>query len=374
MAAGSSFVFRGKSVEDLRRGNRAAVIARLTAFSSAVIHAEWVKGMNTRARHQRMETRRARKRTRCNRGAENTKQKQQQQKEDKERAYSIPVRKLASLILPDHIKRRQTKPDRYSPESTPEDDDESCWDGISLDGSSDLFEYPESIDDNDSIVEVCKEGERPNKALGEKVQVFNRSHFPRRRRIFAVAELSKAWEADKVQVFNSLRQGDELEQLRRRLIFVVAELSKAWDLWVPGGGHIPPLAGMGEGMAAGNGHGRANGRGGVCAEAVERLDDWTMPPTGRKWTLRRPGLTADPAAVSEYQQLQAVGSGNSKHGDELEQLRQRQGDELEQLWRDSRDSWKIATTGGREDSIMQQMRSWRKEASWLKVETADNAN
>eukprot|EP00435_Cladocopium_sp_Y103_P006292 s5777_g2.t1 len=169
MAAGSSFVFRGKSVEDFRmickglkvacRGNRAAVIARLTAFSPAVIHAEWVKGMNTRA-GQRMETR-ARKKTRCNRrGAESTKQKQQQQKDqqkDKERAHSIPVRKLASLILPDHIKRLQTKPDRYSPESTPEDDDESCWDGISLDGSSGLFEYPESIDDNDSIVEVCSD-------------------------------------------------------------------------------------------------------------------------------------------------------------------------------------------------------------------------
>eukprot|EP00435_Cladocopium_sp_Y103_P067726 s236_g30.t1 len=55
-------------------------------------------------------------------------------------------------------------------------------------------------------------------------------------------------------------------------------------------------------------------------------------------------------------------------------VKTRKGDELEQLWRDSRDSWKIATTGGREDSIMQQMRSWRKEASWLKVETADNAN
>eukprot|EP00435_Cladocopium_sp_Y103_P010585 s5756_g2.t1 len=163
--------FSGKSVEDLRmickglkvacRGNRAAVIARLTAFSVAEIHAEWVKGMNTRARH-RTETH-ARKRTRCNRrGAENTtKQKQQQQKdqkkEDKERTHSIPVRKLASLILPDHIKRRQTKPDRFSPSSTPEDDDESCWENISLDESSDLFEYPESIDDNDSIVEVCSD-------------------------------------------------------------------------------------------------------------------------------------------------------------------------------------------------------------------------
>eukprot|EP00435_Cladocopium_sp_Y103_P001896 s5756_g1.t1 len=90
------------------------------------------------------------------------------------------------------------------------------------------------------------------------------------------------------------------------------------------------------GMAAGNGNGRANRRGGVCAEAVERLqkaldeiaaeaverlDDWTMPPTGRKWV-------------------------NVAAGDELEQLHQRQGDEREQLWRDSRDSWKIATTGG----------------------------
>eukprot|EP00435_Cladocopium_sp_Y103_P010604 s5833_g2.t1 len=164
MVARTSFVFAGKSVEDLRmickglkvacRGNRSAVIARLTAFSFAEIHAEWVKGMNTRARH-RTETR-ARKRTRCNRrGAE--KDQQKDQKKDKERAHSIPVRTLASLILPDHTKRRQTKPDRYSPQSTPEDDDESCWDGISLDGSSDLFEYPDSIDDNDSIVEVCSD-------------------------------------------------------------------------------------------------------------------------------------------------------------------------------------------------------------------------
>lgn len=46
------------------------------------------------------------------------------------------IDQLRQHVLPDGNKRRRVEPERYSPNTSVEDDDGSNWDGISLDSSS----------------------------------------------------------------------------------------------------------------------------------------------------------------------------------------------------------------------------------------------
>ena len=89
------------------RGNREEILSRLSAFPPGAIRAAWGFGRRSAEKHQ-----------------------------GKTPAKEESIDQLRQHVLPDGNKRRRVEPERYSPNTSVEDDDGSNWDGISLDSSS----------------------------------------------------------------------------------------------------------------------------------------------------------------------------------------------------------------------------------------------
>lgn len=89
------------------RGNREEILSRLSAFSPGAVKAAWGLGRRSGEQHQ-----------------------------GKTPAKEDDPEKLRQHVLPDGEKRRRVEPSRYSPSNSVDDDDDSNWDGISLDSSN----------------------------------------------------------------------------------------------------------------------------------------------------------------------------------------------------------------------------------------------